>query len=55
MIVPRAVAKEGYMDIDDDDHSDTKRQYFHKDQIIQLNIIKDKWVYGEGRQGLYKQ
>jgi hypothetical protein len=49
MIVHRSVAKEGYMDVDDDDHEDKpfcKRPHLAKTQAIQLNIIKDEWMDG---------
>ncbi|KAF2172703.1 hypothetical protein M409DRAFT_16664 [Zasmidium cellare ATCC 36951] len=54
MIVPRAVAKEGYMDVQDDDHVDGKREYFAGEQAIQLNIIKDQWLDGVPTQ-IYKR
>lgn len=42
MIVPRSVAKEGYMDPDLDDFVDNK--YFVETQKVQLRVIKADWV-----------
>lgn len=44
MIVPRAVAKEGYMDVQEDDFVDEKHAYFRSEQERQLKIIKDQWL-----------
>jgi len=41
MIVPRSVAKEGFMDFDKDDY--IEEGYFKKTQVTQLHIIKDEW------------
>lgn len=48
MIVPRAVAKEGYMDIQRDDYLEGKAEdaYFKGEQERQLKIIQDRWLYG---------
>lgn len=42
MIVPRNVAKEGYMDPNLDDFVDNK--YFVETQQVQLRVIKADWV-----------
>lgn len=42
MVTPRSVAKEGFMDVGMDDH--TEDGYFKKTQQVQLRIIGDKWV-----------
>ncbi|KAF2463902.1 NAD(P)-binding protein [Lindgomyces ingoldianus] len=42
MIVPRSVAKEGYMDVGKDDY--VEEGYFKKTQETQLVIIEDKWL-----------
>jgi len=46
MIVPRSIAKEGYMDIDKDDHTEADGHdgYFKRTQDTQLVIIEDKWL-----------
>lgn len=44
MITPRSVAKEGYKDVDMDDH--VEEGYFKRTQEIQLDIIEDKWEIG---------
>lgn len=44
MIVPRRIAKEGFMDVDKDDYKEDG--YFKKLQESQLVIIKDKWLDG---------
>ena len=41
MIVPRSIAKEGFMDFDMDDY--TEEGYLKKTQETQLHIIKDEW------------
>lgn len=46
MIVPRAVAKEGFMDVQQDDHVLEKDAYFRGEQERQLQIIKDQWLDG---------
>lgn len=45
MIVPRSMAKEGYMDIDKDDYSENDGHggYFKRTQDTQLVIIEDRW------------
>ncbi|KAK5655049.1 hypothetical protein OQA88_5948 [Cercophora sp. LCS_1] len=45
MIVPRSVAKEGFMDVDRDDYKDTEEDaYLKKVQASQLATIEDKWL-----------
>lgn len=46
MIVPRSIAKEGFMDVDKDDYTkeDGHGGYFKRTQDTQLVIIEDKWV-----------
>jgi hypothetical protein len=44
MIVPRSQAKQGFMDVDQDDY--TEEGYFKKTQETQLVIIEDQWVDG---------
>ena len=45
MIVPRSLAKEGFMDVDRDDYRDTEEDAFmKKTQATQLAIIEDKWL-----------
>jgi hypothetical protein len=45
MIVPRATAKEGFMDVDRDDYRDTEEDAFmKKTQLVQLDIIEDRWL-----------
>ncbi|KAJ5718368.1 hypothetical protein N7488_004014 [Penicillium malachiteum] len=44
MVTPRTVAKEGFKDVDMDDHVD--EGYFKRNQEVQLNIIGDKWEPG---------
>ncbi|KAJ6024173.1 hypothetical protein N7540_004970 [Penicillium herquei] len=44
MVTPRTVAKEGFKDVDMDDHVDDG--YFKRNQEIQLNIIDEKWEPG---------
>ncbi|OOQ88484.1 5'-hydroxyaverantin dehydrogenase [Penicillium brasilianum] len=44
MITPRSVAKEGFMDVGKDDH--TEEGYFKHTQEVQLRIIEDQWVPG---------
>ncbi|KAJ5951067.1 Short-chain dehydrogenase/reductase SDR [Penicillium vulpinum] len=44
MITPRTVAKEGFVDVDKEDYSDPKDEYFAKKQASQLVIIEDKWL-----------
>lgn len=44
MITPRSTAKEGFMDVDKEDYSDPKDQYFSKKQASQLVIIEDRWL-----------
>ncbi|KAF2792849.1 NAD(P)-binding protein [Melanomma pulvis-pyrius CBS 109.77] len=56
MIVPRSIAKEGYMDIDKDDYTeeDGHKGYFKRTQDTQLVIIEDKWLddyKAQGRRG----
>lgn len=48
MIVPRAVAQQGYMDVDLDDFD--QDGYFKDTQEVQLRIIKDQWLDGEALQ-----
>ncbi|OJJ55570.1 hypothetical protein ASPSYDRAFT_158185 [Aspergillus sydowii CBS 593.65] len=43
MITPASVAKEGFKDIDMDDHTEG---YFKDTQELQLRIIEDQWVEG---------
>ncbi|TLD28157.1 hypothetical protein PspLS_04292 [Pyricularia sp. CBS 133598] len=44
MIVPRSMAKEGFMDTDREDFRDTEKDaYFKQTQETQLVIIKDRW------------
>ncbi|KAI6361569.1 hypothetical protein MCOR25_006473 [Pyricularia grisea] len=44
MIVPRSIAKEGFMDIDREDFRDTEKDaYLKQTQETQLVIIEDKW------------
>ncbi|KXT02316.1 hypothetical protein AC578_208 [Pseudocercospora eumusae] len=45
MVVPRAVAQQGYMDVDLDDFD--QDGYFKDIQEVQLRIIKDQWLDGE--------
>ncbi|KAJ5482167.1 Short-chain dehydrogenase/reductase SDR [Penicillium sp. IBT 31633x] len=51
MITPRSTAKEGFMDVDKEDYSDPKDQYFSKKQASQLVIIEDRWLDDYKRQG----
>ncbi|KAL4889859.1 hypothetical protein BDV59DRAFT_195368 [Aspergillus ambiguus] len=51
MITPRTVAKEGFVDVDKEDYSDPKDEYFIKKQATQLRIIEDKWLDDYKRQG----
>ncbi|KXG45696.1 Short-chain dehydrogenase/reductase SDR [Penicillium griseofulvum] len=51
MITPRSIAKEGFMDVDKEDYSDPKDEYFAKKQASQLVIIEDKWLDDYKRQG----
>ncbi|KAI9046036.1 short chain dehydrogenase/ reductase [Aspergillus affinis] len=44
MITPKSVAKEGYKDVDMDDHID--EGYFKRTQEVQLKIIGDRWDEG---------
>ncbi|KAJ5687940.1 hypothetical protein N7455_006998 [Penicillium solitum] len=44
MITPRAFAKEGFVDVNKEDYSDPKDEYFAKKQASQLVIIEDKWL-----------
>ncbi|PGH10933.1 hypothetical protein AJ79_05179 [Helicocarpus griseus UAMH5409] len=44
MITPKSCCKEGYMDVDKDDHVDDV--YFKRNQERQLRIIEDRWVEG---------
>lgn len=44
MIVPRSLAKEGYMDVGLDDF--VEDGYFKSTQAAQLRIIKDRWLDG---------
>lgn len=44
MITPRTTAKEGFKDVDKEDYSDPKDEYFMKKQASQLVIIEDKWL-----------
>lgn len=46
MIVPRSIAKEGYIDIDKDDYTDDDGHdgYLKRTQDTQLTIIEDKWL-----------
>ncbi|KAK1142946.1 hypothetical protein N8T08_007187 [Aspergillus melleus] len=44
MTTPKSVAKEGYKDVDMDDHID--EGYFKRTQEVQLKIIEDRWVEG---------
>lgn len=44
MIVPRSIAKQGYMDIDREDYKDAPEdEYLRRTQETQLVIIEDKW------------
>lgn len=43
MICPRTTAKEGFVDVDKEDYSDPKDQYFIDKQKTQLRIIEDQW------------
>ncbi|KAI6416958.1 hypothetical protein ACKVWC_008583 [Pyricularia oryzae] len=44
MIVPRSMAKEGFMDTDREDFRDTEKDaYFKQTQEAQLVIIQDRW------------
>lgn len=43
MITPASIAKEGFKDIDMDDHTEG---YFKDTQELQLRIIEDQWVEG---------
>jgi hypothetical protein len=42
MIVPRRVAKEGFVDAGMDDH--VQDGYVKSMQKVQLNIIKERWI-----------
>ncbi|OQE30796.1 hypothetical protein PENFLA_c002G05075 [Penicillium flavigenum] len=44
MITPRSFAKEGFVDVNKEDYSDPKDEYFAKKQASQLVIIEDKWL-----------
>lgn len=45
MITPRSIAKEGFMDVDRDDHKDIEEDaYMRATQATQLRIIEDKWL-----------
>lgn len=45
MIVPRATAKEGFMDVDRENYRDTEEDAFmKKTQQVQLEIIEDRWL-----------
>ncbi|KAJ5490155.1 Short-chain dehydrogenase/reductase SDR [Penicillium expansum] len=44
MITPRSIAKEGFVDVNKEDFSDPKDEYFAKKQASQLVIIEDKWL-----------
>lgn len=44
MITPRSKAKEGFMDVNQEDYADPKDEYFIKKQTTQLRIIEDKWL-----------
>ncbi|KAJ5275283.1 Short-chain dehydrogenase/reductase SDR [Penicillium chrysogenum] len=44
MITPRSFAKEGFVDVNKEDYSDLKDEYFAKKQASQLVIIEDKWL-----------
>lgn len=46
MVVPRTVAKEGFVDVDKEDYKDEKDEYFKSKQESQLRVIKDKWIDG---------
>ncbi|RJE25050.1 short chain dehydrogenase reductase [Aspergillus sclerotialis] len=43
MITPRNKAEQGFVDVDKEDYSDPKDEYFIKKQATQLRIIEDKW------------
>lgn len=43
MITPASIAKEGFKDVDMDDHTEG---YFKDTQELQLRIIEDQWVEG---------
>jgi hypothetical protein len=47
MIVPRAVASEGFVDANIDDFTDDKHEYLINMQEVQLRVIKDQWLDGE--------
>ncbi|KAJ5589086.1 Short-chain dehydrogenase/reductase SDR [Penicillium hordei] len=51
MITPRSFAKEGFVDVNKEDYSDPKDEYFAKKQASQLVIIEDKWLDDYKRQG----
>lgn len=44
MITPRSFAKEGFVDVNKEDYSNPKDEYFAKNQASQLVIIEDKWL-----------
>lgn len=44
MITPRSFAEEGFVDVNKEDYSDPKDEYFAKKQASQLVIIEDKWL-----------
>lgn len=44
MITPRNKAEQGFVDVDKEDYSDPKDNYFMKKQATQLRIIEDKWL-----------
>jgi hypothetical protein len=44
MITPRTKAKQGFVDVDKEDYSEPKEEYFIKKQATQLRIIEDKWL-----------
>lgn len=43
MITPRTKSEQGFVDVDKEDYSDPRDEYFIKKQETQLRIIEDKW------------
>lgn len=44
MITPRTKSVQGFVDVDKEDYSDPRDEYFIKKQETQLRIIEDKWL-----------
>lgn len=42
MITPRSVAKEGFKDVDQDDH--VEEGFLKRNQEVQLRVIEDQWL-----------